>query len=231
MNYRDRQREIVNQLHYDATGSLNGKASVVPMRADYSHDPALALTTVVFVPPHLAHKIVSTVIEPLRIVEPVHHFYSSSSMHLTIKNVRRINFPPDFTRADINRVHRLYSRLIPQHAAFSVSLEELAPLATSVSLIGYSDERLQTLVQALDAGLAGIGLPDNKQYVSSDVFFGNVTVCRFVQPPSSKFLDAVNRLAYAFRGDLRVKDVSLISCNAVCAPESRTLWHTYSLGD
>ncbi len=231
MNYRAQQKLIVDQLRYTAPGQSGSVASIVPIRADYAADPAQALTSVVFVPPDLAGPIEQAIIAPLRAIEPEHHYYRPAAMHLTIKNVRRISHPPRFTPATVEAVHRLYRRIIPQQPAFSFSLEEVTPLATSVALIGYCDERLQTLVQALDAGLTGIGLPDDKQYVSKNVFFGNVTVCRYVHPPSARFFDAVTRLAYAFSGQLRVKDISLIACNAACMPESRTVWHTYTLRD
>jgi 2'-5' RNA ligase len=201
------------------------------MRADYASDPAMALTSVVFVPPSIATEIRQVLLPPLQAVEPEHHYYPPEAMHLTIKNVRSIHHPPTHTPADIARVHQLYHRLIPAHSAFTVSLEELFSFPTSVALIGYSDERLQLLVQDLDAGLRDIGLADDKQYVSDTVFFGNVTICRFVHPPSTRFFDTMARLSTAFSALLPVQTIHLLSCNAACTPESRTVWHTYHLRD
>ncbi|MEW5960272.1 MAG: hypothetical protein AB1801_21310, partial [Chloroflexota bacterium] len=206
-----------------------GQASRVPMRADFTTDPAVCLTSVVFVPAEMGQEIYRTLVEPLQAIEPEHHYYRPEAMHLTIKNVRRINDPPRFTPADIQKVDRLFSRLIPRRAAFSLSLEEVAAFATSAALIGYSDERLGELVQALDAGLKRIGLPDDKQYVSDAVFFGNVTLCRYARPPSEPFLARLAGLTDAYRGELHVRQICLISCTAVCLPESRTLWQSYQL--
>jgi 2'-5' RNA ligase len=224
-SYRDHQRRIVNQLR-NGTAS---KASIVPMRAEHATDPAVCLTSVVFVPTEMGQQIYHTLVEPLQAIEPGHHYYRPEAMHLTIKNVRRINDPPRFTQADIHRVDQLFSRLIPRHASFFLSLEEVVSFATSAAMIGYSDERLGKLVQALDAGLKRIGLPDDKQYVSDTVFFGNVTLCRYGRQPSGQFFERLSQLAEAYRGILPVKEIDLISCNAVCLPESRTAWQSYRL--
>ena len=168
-----------------------------------------------FVPTDLAREIYRAVIAPLKAIEPEHYFYAPDSMHLTIKNIRSVHNPPQFTGADIKKVDRLFARVVPQHRPFGVQLEELVPFTTSLSLIAYSDERLHQLVQTLDSGLSDIGLPDDKRYVSKEVIFGNVTLCRYMQPPSERFLHAVARRTHAFTAELKIKTVHLITCNAV----------------
>ena len=150
-------------------------------------------------------------------------------MHLTIKNVRSVHSPPLFTAAEVARVDELFAALIPRHRAFVFSLEEVVAFATSVVLIGYCDESLKRLVQALDAGLRRIGVPDDKRYVSEDIFFGNITLCRFRRPPSAEFLQAVDRLTHAYRRELPIEVLHLITCNAVCGPESRRVVSAYRL--
>jgi len=56
-----------------------------------------------------------------------------------------------------------------------------------------------------------------------------ITVCRFVYQPSQQFLDAVAQLAYCYVGELPVKQIHLISCNAACMPETRIVWYMYNL--
>lgn len=227
-DYRELQKQLVDQLRIGASG-LDGRASVVPMRADYRHDPAQALTAVVFVPAKIGREIRRAIIEPLQAIEPEHYYYPLESLHLTVKNIRTIHCPPRFTAADAKRVAELFGRLIPPHCSFSVSLEELAPLTTSLALIGYADEQLKKLVHVLDTGLNEIGLPDDKRYLSDQVFFGNVTVCRYVRRPSPKFLQAVEAMAHVYQRELRIEAVHLITCNAVCAPETRRIIAVYNL--
>lgn len=227
-DYRELQQQLVDQLRIGAAG-LDGRASVVPMQSDYRNDPARALTSVVFVPAGLGQEIRRAIIEPLQAIEPEHYYYPPESLHLTIKNVRTVHYPPRFTTVDINRAAELFGRLIPSRCAFSVSLEELVPFSTSLALIGYADEQLKKLNRTLDTGLHEIGLPDDRRYLSDQVFFGNVTVCRYVRPPSSRFLQAVEEMAHVYQRELRIEAVHLITCNAVCAPETRRIIATYNL--
>jgi 2'-5' RNA ligase len=227
--YREQQKRIVNQLRA-GSGQRNLRASIVPIRSDYETDPALCLTSVVFIPDEFAQDIHRTIVEPLREIEPDHHYYSPESMHVTIKNVRTVHDPPLFTETDIQKVHRLFSELVSQHGSFLFSLEEVVAFPTSVTLIGYCDQELGDLFQALDAGLREIGIPDNKRYVSDTVVFGNVTLCRYVRQPSQEFRAAVNRMAHAYRAEMKVEVIHLITCNSVCNPESRKIWHSYQLG-
>lgn len=228
--YQALQKRMVNRLRADS-GQRNASASVVPTRADYQTDSAICLTSVVFVPDDIAQDIHRTIVEPLKEIEPDHHYYSSDSMHITIKNIRTVHDPPLFTETDIEKVHHLFAGLIPQHRSFFFSLEEVVAFAASVSLIGYCDDRLKGLVQALDAGLNEIGVPDNKQYVSDTVFFGNVTLCRYVRQPSKRFCEAVEYMAHVYRSALKVEEIHLITCNSVCAPESRSILYSYKLRD
>ena len=133
-DYRELQQRLVDQLRIGA-GGVDGRASVVSMRADYRHDPAQALTSVVFVSPELGQEIRRRIIEPLQAIEPEHYYYPPESLHLTIKNVKTVHHPPRFTATDIDRVAKLFGRLVPLHCAFSVSLAELVPFSTSLNLM------------------------------------------------------------------------------------------------
>lgn len=226
--YRESQRELVQKLRYAARPD-QVQVTSVPIRADHAADRSRCLTSVIFVPAALAQDICHTLIAALQAIEPEHYYYSPAALHLTVKNIRIISDPPRFTDADVQKADRLFTELIPQHPMFSYALAELAAFTTSVSLIGYCDERLRTLVQALDAGLRAIGLPDDKELISRTVFFGNITLCRYARPPSERFLAAVQRLANADQGELPAQRIHLIACNAVCAPDTRTLINAYEL--
>ena len=212
--YQEQQERIVNELRV-GSGHRDVGIPTIPFRSDYRTDSAICLTSVAFVPDDIAQDIQQTIIGPLKEMEPDHYYYSPDSMHITIKNVRAVHDPPLFTKADIGKVNRLFGELIPQHRSFFFSLEDVAAFTGSVSLIGYCDDRLRYLVLALDAGLNKIEVPDNKRYVSDTVFFGNVTLCRYVHQPSKRFFEAVEQMAHVYKGELHVKVIHLITCNLV----------------
>ena len=189
----------------------------------------MCLTSVAFLPDDTAQDIHRSIVKPLSEMEPAHYYYTPDSMHITIKNVQTVHNPPSFNDSDVRKVNRLFAELIPQHPSFSFSLEEVVPFQNSVTLIAYADVRLRDLVRKLDAGLNRIGVPDNKQYVSDDVYFGNVTLCRYTRPPSEKFREAVAEMAHRYKGVLEVEVIHLITCNSVCAPASRRILYSYSL--
>lgn len=226
--YRELQREMVHKLR-DAADPQHRNVTLVPIHADHAVDRRRCLTSVIFLPTALAQEISHAIIAPLQAIEPEHYYYIPESLHLTIKNIRIVNDPPRFTETDVQKVDRLFTELIPQYPAFSYTLEELAAFPTSVSLIGYCDERLRALGQALDAGLRQIGLPDDKQLISQTVFFGNITLCRYTRPPSKHFLTEVQRLANTYQAELPAQRIHLIACNAVCAPDTRTIINSYEL--
>jgi 2'-5' RNA ligase len=225
--YRELQERVVNQLR--AGSQRNSGASVVPIRSDYKTDRAMCLTSVAFLPADIAQDVYRRIVGPLKGIEPIHHYYPPDSMHITIKNIRTIHDPPLFTQADVRKVARLFAELIPQRPSISFWLEEVVSFQTSAALIAYSDVGLRDLVRALDAGLNEIGVPDNKQYISDDVFFGNVTLCRYTHPPSKEFSDAVEGMAHAYKETLKVETIHLITCNAICDPESRRVFQSYKL--
>ena len=226
--YQDLQRSIVQQLQAGPDAG-NITPSIIPIQNDYTSDSARCLTSIVFLPEDLAAEIWQAIIAPLAAIEPDHHYYEPAAMHVTIKNIRTVHDLPLFTPHEIERVDHLFQAIIPRHRPFVFSLEDLVAFPTSCALIGYCDERLQELAQALDSGLRSIGVADNKQYVSDTIFFGNVTVCRYRRSPSRRFLEAVDRLKHTYRRELPVTILHLIICNSVYAPESRQIVSFYAM--
>lgn len=228
LTYRQLQERIVNELRL-----LPGETDhpvLPPAGYDYAGDPAMALTSVVFLPPSLARDIQRAVIAPLQLMEPQHYYYPPEAMHLTIKNVRTVHDPPLYADMDIQRTHALFAKVTARHAPFSFTLEQVVALAGSMCLIGYGDEQFRELVLDLRAGLRNLGIPEDVHLASTEVFFGNVTLCRYGCAPSDGLLRAVMERAYTYRADLRVGLIHLITCNRVCAPASRRILHTYRLG-
>ncbi len=199
------------------------------MQKDYANDEQVCLTSVVFIPNDISSRIIKNVINPLKKIEPQHYFYPSESLHLTIKNIRTINKPRLFTDADIDKVDKLFNKIIPSCSVFEFKVEDIIIFPTSISVMVYCDETLQKLVLKLDQGLKETGVPDNKKYLSDTIFWGNITVCRFIENPKEKFITEVKKMRNLKFGKFKVEKVNLITCNAVCHPKSKKIIAEYQL--
>jgi 2'-5' RNA ligase len=226
--YQDKQKKLVLELE-KAVAHDAYPATIVTGPTDFINDKRLCLTIVAFVPVAISTKIIREVIEPLRAIEPEHYFYPAESMHLTIKNVQVINNPPTFTADDVQAVDAMCRDTVPQHQAFSFVLEDVIRFPASLSLMGYSDERLRALVQTLGSNLKIIGVPDNKKLMSDSIFFGNITFCRFAHEPGEAFKQKLRELRTIVIGEVPITKLNLIACNSVCASNSLEIFGTYQL--
>lgn len=226
MDYVQKQRQLIKEIEEN---SVQQQASLVEIEDDYLQDKRICLTIVAFPSPEIISLIEKRIVSPLKEIEPGYFYYPAESMHLTIKNVRTINNPPLFTQEDVEKVDKWLKEISPKLKSFSYILEGLAVFPRGIPLIGYSGEELKDLVQTLDQGLKDIGVPDNKKYYSSEVFFGNITLCRCSSRFSKKFLEEVKKLKNIFIGEMPVKEISLIICNGVCSPLNRKVIGTYKL--
>jgi len=225
--YGAAQKKLIDTIRSNANDRQS--ASFVDMVGAYETDTRLCLTSVIFPPKSFAEKIVHAVIKPLRSIEPEHFYYSEENLHVTIKNVRVIADPPNFTPEDIEKADKLFSGIIPRHDAFSFSFGDLVPLPTSASCMGTSDPELGPLVQELDEGLKRIGLADDKSYFSNSIFLATMTVCRYAKQPSPVFLEKINELSPINLGQIPARNVCLMRCNAICSPRTRTIIGSYAL--
>jgi hypothetical protein len=226
-SYQELQRQAVERLLHDAGGGR--RPTVVPMRRDYGGEIGRCLTSITRLPGAAVDSIRAAVIDRLQKLEPGHHYFPLNTLHITIKNVRTVHHPPHFTDADVGTCKRVFSEIVPRHPSFAFELRQVAVFPTSVSVIGYSDERLCDLVLDLDRGLRRAGIPDDKRYVSDSVFFGNVTICRFTRQPSEQWLQAVADLREAVRADVPVANINLVTCDSVCSERSCRLLASYRL--
>lgn len=227
-SFQQRQKKLVYEYE-QSIQSGNVKPTVVPIQKDYANDKQQCLTSVSFVPTDIAKKIIKEVTEPLRQYDPNHYFYPPESMHLTIKNIRTINDPPLFNTKDIERVDKLFAETIPQFPKFEFAIEDVVVFPTSMSVTAFSDRILWDLVSALDKGLKEISVPDNKKYVSDSVYFGNITLCRFTKKPNDKFIKEAREFRNHKIGKMKIEKINLISCNAVCHPNSLKIIGEYKL--
>lgn len=228
MQYQSRQKALVKELE-NSFAQNKAKSTIVDRQKDYANDEQITLTSVIFLPKIITDKISSEIIEPLKRIEPQHYYYPVGSMHLTIKNVRTIHQPPLFDQSDIAKVNTLFQKIIPQVPVFNFNVEDVLLFPTSIAVMAYSNNALQRLVLALDRGLKKIGVPDNKKYLSDSIFWGNITICRFTDNPSQQFFRAVKALRNIKIGMFKIEKICLLTCNAVCWPESRNIIAEYCL--
>lgn len=225
-DYLNKQKKLVKELKISYT--LNNNApTIIEIQPDYATDNQICLTLVTFIPPDITDKIYKNIIEPLKNIEPNHYYYPPESMHITIKNIRTIHWPPLFNGQDIKKADELFKKTIPQFPAFHFNIEDVILFPISLSVMAYSSDVLQKLIFALDAGLKQIGLPDNKKYLSSTVYWGNITLCRFISKPSKNFTNQVKKMRKLKIGQIKIKNIKLITCNAVCHPKTRKIIGEY----
>lgn len=227
-DYFLQQKALVKKLE-KSVAKNNYKSTIVDVQKNYINDNQICLTSVVFIPKKISEKIIKKIINPLGKIEPEHYFYPIKSLHLTIKNVKTIHWPPLFTQSDTQKVKKLFKEIIPKFKSFDFYVEDVVLFPTSISVMAYSNNKLQKLVFALNNGLNKIGVPDDKKYFSNFVFWGNITICRFVKPPRRKFINAVKKMRNLKFGKFKVKNINLITCNAVCNPKTRKIIAEYKL--
>jgi len=226
--YCQRQFELFETIENSFKNSQK-PSEVVELMEDYSHDSRLCLTAVSFLPTKLTAIIEKNIIEPLRRNDSAQYFFPPASLHLTIKNIRIISDPPQFSDQDIAKTERIFSEIISQFRKITFELRGLFTLPTSLAVRAYCNETLKELILALDTGLNAAGVPDNKKYASSEIFFGNITVCRYTSEPRKNFLNTVVALKNISVGELVVKKISLITTNAVCHPQKTKIINEFLL--
>ncbi|MCC6711486.1 MAG: hypothetical protein IT416_04020 [Candidatus Pacebacteria bacterium] len=213
--HQKKQLEVISQLELSLTKDKLDFTVVEPV-ADFVNDQRLALTSVHFPNQDFINKIQQTVIEPLRVIQPEHFYYSAEFMHMTVKNVKTINDPPLFDQRVITTTKQVFDQVVPQHQAFNAYYYRLLLFPYNLALIGTTDQELDELVSDLDTSLNQAGVPDNKKYLNDRYFFSNVTLARFNRPVNQEFRAKVAELSASFRPfSYRLDSLTLLTCNAV----------------
>lgn len=200
--------------------------SVVEIQKDYVLDKRLCLTMVAFIPEDIAAQIEDELLTPLKQIDSDQYFYPPQSLHITIQNVRTISDPPTFNQLDVGNIVNTVATVFDQSGPLHFELNGLLRLRTSLSIRAFSNEQLLPICRELRLKLAQAGYPDDKDYVSQDVVFGNITVCRYTHEPQPEFIKALDRLPN-FSAELKVEEVSLISTNAICHADSTKVWRRF----
>lgn len=220
------QQKVIHKLEKDINNNSLTISTVSPVD-DYENDPRLCLTSV-----HLPHTDLSIiedqVIKPLKELAPNGYFYSPDSLHMTIKSVRVVADPPNFTSEDIEKARKVFSEVIPNHKKFTVNFYRLLLFPRNLSLVATTDPELDTIIFDLDHKLRAAGIPDDKVYSNDQYYFSNMTVARFSNPLSEAFKQRVYDLSSTITlPPYEIDSVSLLTCNAVF--KKRTLIDSWNL--
>lgn len=227
-SYKQKQKRLFDELEYKFKNGESPSTIVEPVK-DYVNDNRICLTSVAFIPPQLQEAILATVINPLKSADSQQYYYIQNSFHLTIQNIRTISLLPLFNDNDIEKAIKVFNQVVPKHKHLFFDIEGLLELPTSLSLRAYADEGLKDLVLELRQGLQEAGVPDNKTYASSDVVFGNLSVCRYTTKPNNLFFSEVKGLKNVKIGRLEVSTISLITTNSVCHPSKTRIIKDFNL--
>lgn len=224
--YQDKQRELFDNI--EKSGFADPSSSVF-VSLDNSWDKRMCLTSVAFPPVNIYSKLYKKVIDPLKAADPRQYYYPRESLHLTVKAIKVVEYPIPYTSEDLLKANSVFNKVIPRHKVFSYHLRGLFHLPTSISIRGYTDESLKRIVFDFDQALEKAGIPDNKKYASSEVFFGNMNVCRYTTEPNEQFIKQLKKLKNTDIGTFEVKTVLLITTNLVCHPDKTTIIGEYTL--
>jgi 2'-5' RNA ligase len=221
--YYAAQVALFDRLVAGQTGS-----TVVPLRAEYV-GVAMCLTLIHLLPNALSALIEDKVIGELGPFRSKHHWYPRSDRHLTLKNVRRARvhaaFPSDLVERASNAIGRVC------RAASPLEFDILGPvcLPTSIVVRAIGTPAHRELMLSFDRELMVAGVPDDKAYASNDVFVGNITVCRFTEPPAEDLIEAIAALRDQFIAKHTVRTACLVQCDEVCSSGSLVLLREFAL--
>lgn len=227
-SYHQKQQEVISQIEKQFKSGRNPSSIVKPV-ANYVDDNRLCFTSVVFPPQSIEQKIIDQLITPFKQADNRQYFYTPGSFHLTIQNIRTISDPPLFNNEDIEKAKEVFAKVIPKYPKFIFQLKGLFELPTSLTVCGFTDEILTSLSLELTQELIRTGVPDNKQYFTQEVMFGNLTFCRYTQEPNSRFIEKISELKNIEIGDFEARSVSLIITNAAATPNKTQIIQDYPL--
>lgn len=212
--HQEKQIEVVSKIEKQIESNSLTVSTVKPVE-DFINDKRLTLTSVHFPSEFLKNKILDLV-KPLKEISPEFYYFPTEALHTTIKNIRVINDPPNFSDEDVDKAKKIFSDVIPNHYKFKIYFYKLLLFPNNLALIGTTDEELDNIIFDLDKKLKKSNVADDKQYVNSKYFFCNITLARFSQPISEEFRKKVKEISEKMKFEPYVVDsVSLLKTNVV----------------
>ena len=202
-------------------------STIVPFQSNYASDPQLCLTCVSFLTKDVAKKIQNQIITLLQKLEPDFYYYPVESLHITIQNIRVINYPPHYGPTEIAKAKNLLSEFVPLYESFRFELNGTIQMPTSLAVIALASPEYDQFVRILRRAFIDADIPDDKKYFTNEIVFANTTICRYTHKPSQKFLKKLETLKDADIGTFVAGGVSLIETNAAAYSSKTRVFGTY----
>jgi hypothetical protein len=213
---------------FDRLVAGHGNATVVPLRSQYV-SAATCLTLVHLLPNELSVLIESQALGQLSAFRSKHHWYPPSDWHLTLKNVRRARAHATFPSELRERASIAIGRVCRATAALEFDILGPVCLPTSIVVRAIGTLAHRDMMASFDRELSSSGVPDDKTYASNDVFVGNITICRFTEPPAADLVGAIAALRDRFIVKHTVRTACLVQCDEVCSSSSRVVLQEFAL--
>jgi 2'-5' RNA ligase len=183
---------------------------VEPLRS-YAEDTRRFFGVLGF-PPKDVVGAIQEVQEILRGADPAQFYIPPEALHLTVKNIRTIADPPNFTADDLTKVSKILASISARYKPLPLHGRGVLVMPTSISIPVYSIKNFGDLVVDLDSAMNAAGVPDDKKYTSSSVFFTNITIARFLKTPSPEFYRRLKQVS-----DLTLPPFELSRLDLVCS--------------
>lgn len=203
-------------------------ANFVPMVGDYRADRRVSLGLFAMPPAGWIAEVEQSLQLPLLAADMGQYATPARAMHFTIKNVKSIADPPNFSPDDAVRVAAMLREEIAGVRAFDIECEGFLETPTSVGLAGTYPEEIGALVQRIDGRLRAMGLADDKRYASEQITFTNLTLVRFCTEPNAEFRARVDELS-GVRRVMRATDLRLVAADLAFSPQIRKDYETFAL--
>lgn len=211
--HQNKQLEVIAKIE-DQVKNNSISFSTVSQVENFENDTRMCLTSAHLPHQNLKDQILSEITAPLRNISSEHYYFPEDSLHMTIKNIKVVNDPPNFTEKDITKSEKVFSNVIPRHKKFQVYFYRLFLFPMNLALFGTTDPELDEIIFDLDRGLKNVGITDDKKFVNEKYFFSNMTIARFTEPVSDSFVKKILELSDNTHFlPYFVDSVSLVTCN------------------
>jgi 2'-5' RNA ligase len=128
----------------------------------------------------------------LQDADPRQFYVPPNALHLTMKSIRTIADPPNYTAEELSRVKALLPDFTREYSPIPMVGHGLLRTPTSCSIPVSTEAEFGRFVCDLDRVLNTQGVPDDKLYYSTEVFFSNVTFVRYSCTPNKEFWDVLS---------------------------------------
>lgn len=226
LSHFQKQKDLVRELE-SALAADPSRTTIAPMKSDFTTSKGRSLAAISFLSSDILLQIMEQVQKPLQAADPSQYYFAAASTHITIKNIRALHYPPHISSSDIQKAHGVLTETIPHYPPPRFYLEEVVVFPTSIALMAYAEEGHTKLIHELDDKLSQAGIPDDKKYFSKDIYWANITICRFTHPPTPQLIAVAQTMRHLKVASMRIDETCLLTSNEVCDPQSREVWGTY----